>query len=162
MKGTYIWRCNKTYKTSDSFVNAILLMKNKTRNAYDNIIPKCLSKTLFETLIFVLTHANRRQKMKLFFIVIFGATMTSVLLAQSVTLDIAFKNGSSKSIFVENIYDIYIDNLSTEVLDNSNSVQIIKSLALFQNYPNPFNPTTTISYKLDKPGNVDIRILPAV
>ena len=100
--------------------------------------------------------------MKLFFIVIFGATMTSVLLAQSVTLDIAFKNGSSKSIFVENIYDIYIDNLSTEVLDNSNSVQIIKSLALFQNYPNPFNPSTTIRYKLDKPGNVDIRILPAV
>ncbi|MCF8259801.1 MAG: right-handed parallel beta-helix repeat-containing protein [Melioribacteraceae bacterium] len=29
---------------------------------------------------------------------------------------------------------------------------------LHQNYPNPFNPTTNISYKIDKPGNVKIAI----
>jgi hypothetical protein len=32
------------------------------------------------------------------------------------------------------------------------------TIALQQNYPNPFNPVTKISFALDKPGNVDVRV----
>lgn len=34
-------------------------------------------------------------------------------------------------------------------------------LQLFQNYPNPFNPTTTISFKLDKPSTIKLEIFSA-
>ena len=33
-----------------------------------------------------------------------------------------------------------------------------EGFALYQNYPNPFNPTTTISYRLDKPGRVKLAV----
>ncbi|MBO6587383.1 MAG: CotH kinase family protein [Gracilimonas sp.] len=36
--------------------------------------------------------------------------------------------------------------------------EIAKGFELYQNYPNPFNPTTTISYRLDKPGRVKIAV----
>jgi len=32
------------------------------------------------------------------------------------------------------------------------------TIALQQNYPNPFNPVTKISFAVDKPGNVDVRV----
>jgi hypothetical protein len=36
--------------------------------------------------------------------------------------------------------------------------QVPRGIGLHQNYPNPFNPTTTISYRLDGPGHVRLRI----
>lgn len=36
--------------------------------------------------------------------------------------------------------------------------EVVKGFELFQNYPNPFNPTTTISYRLDKPGRVKLAV----
>lgn len=37
-------------------------------------------------------------------------------------------------------------------------VNIPAEYLLFQNYPNPFNPGTTIEYRLNKPGNVQLKI----
>ncbi|MGN8224918.1 CotH kinase family protein [Gracilimonas sp. BCB1] len=36
--------------------------------------------------------------------------------------------------------------------------EAVKGFELYQNYPNPFNPTTTISYRLDKPGRVKLTV----
>lgn len=36
--------------------------------------------------------------------------------------------------------------------------QVEKTFTLEQNYPNPFNPTTTIRYKLEQPGRVQLTI----
>ena len=46
-------------------------------------------------------------------------------------------------------------NLTTGV---STEKSITKGFQLFQNYPNPFNPNTTISYSLNRGGNVRIDI----
>ena len=46
-------------------------------------------------------------------------------------------------------------NLTTGV---STEKSITKRFQLFQNYPNPFNPNTTISYSLNRGGNVRIDI----
>jgi len=37
-----------------------------------------------------------------------------------------------------------------------------EAIELLQNYPNPFNPTTTISYRITKPGHVSLKIFNAV
>jgi hypothetical protein len=34
----------------------------------------------------------------------------------------------------------------------------VKGFGLRQNYPNPFNPSTTITYSVEKPGMVTIRV----
>ncbi len=36
--------------------------------------------------------------------------------------------------------------------------EIVTDYSLAQNYPNPFNPSTTISFAMQKPGNVTIRV----
>ena len=36
--------------------------------------------------------------------------------------------------------------------------QVPEAFALYQNYPNPFNPTTTISFSLDKPAWITLKI----
>lgn len=41
---------------------------------------------------------------------------------------------------------------------NNNSGVVSSDYQLNQNYPNPFNPTTTISYKLAKSGNIRIKV----
>jgi photosystem II stability/assembly factor-like uncharacterized protein len=41
---------------------------------------------------------------------------------------------------------------------NSNSDVLISDYQLYQNYPNPFNPSTIISYKLAKSGNIRIKV----
>ena len=33
-----------------------------------------------------------------------------------------------------------------------------QNFSLFQNYPNPFNPTTTISFRIDKPRKINLSI----
>jgi hypothetical protein len=47
----------------------------------------------------------------------------------------------------------------TAIKDQEDIVHSIpKEFILYQNYPNPFNPTTTISYKLEVPGFVELSI----
>jgi photosystem II stability/assembly factor-like uncharacterized protein len=43
-------------------------------------------------------------------------------------------------------------------IENNNTIITFSDYQLFQNYPNPFNPSTTISYKLAKSGNVRIKV----
>lgn len=48
--------------------------------------------------------------------------------------------------------DVSAERLVWNLRENQESMPA--SFTLEQNYPNPFNPSTTISYKLDKPANV--------
>jgi hypothetical protein len=48
-------------------------------------------------------------------------------------------------------------NIPTPVLKEPGNA-LPKTFELFQNYPNPFNPSTTIGYKLSKPGKVSLII----
>lgn len=41
---------------------------------------------------------------------------------------------------------------------DENTTSVIKSTRLEQNYPNPFNGTTTVTYAVEKPGKVTLRI----
>jgi hypothetical protein len=41
---------------------------------------------------------------------------------------------------------------------NDNVPNTVKNFKLYQNYPNPFNPSTNISYNINKPGNVELKV----
>jgi hypothetical protein len=43
-------------------------------------------------------------------------------------------------------------------VENRVAFEIPQSFVLYQNYPNPFNPTTTISFSLNKPSKVVLKI----
>ena len=43
-------------------------------------------------------------------------------------------------------------------VSNEYQTEIPKQNKLLQNYPNPFNPTTTISYQMEQPGQVSIKL----
>ncbi|GEM_PF-2736583 len=47
---------------------------------------------------------------------------------------------------------------STPGVPDANSVPLTKEYTLLSNYPNPFNPTTTITYRVARPGKVSLRI----
>jgi photosystem II stability/assembly factor-like uncharacterized protein len=64
-------------------------------------------------------------------------------------------------------YARFNDGIHTKVGGNDSTVFTginndvgfeLSEYQLFQNYPNPFNPSTTISYKLSKSGNVNIKV----
>tara|TARA_R110002126_G_scaffold23823_1_gene83225 strand:+ start:5731 stop:7083 length:1353 start_codon:yes stop_codon:yes gene_type:complete len=44
------------------------------------------------------------------------------------------------------------------LVSNEHQIEIPKQNKLLQNYPNPFNPTTTISYQMNRSGQVTIRL----
>ncbi len=53
-----------------------------------------------------------------------------------------------------------IDDLSFSgtVGVNDHVTNTLKKFELYQNYPNPFNPSTNISYNINKPGNVNLKV----
>jgi hypothetical protein len=57
--------------------------------------------------------------------------------------------------FEEFWFDIPTNADRPEHLDNG----ILPSLTLLQNYPNPFNASTTIEFRLQRAGNVEISVL---
>jgi hypothetical protein len=46
----------------------------------------------------------------------------------------------------------------TQATGIANQDKVVNSYKLEQNYPNPFNPSTSIKYRLAKPGNITIRV----
>jgi len=54
----------------------------------------------------------------------------------------------------KNLHNYYMISLT----DSENGTPVVNRTSLSQNYPNPFNPTTTISYSLAQPGNVELAV----
>lgn len=57
-------------------------------------------------------------------------------------------------------FDLYANSVlytSAAAADEENVLPL--AFALEQNYPNPFNPSTTIGFKLDRPGRVKLEVL---
>ncbi|RPH94341.1 MAG: hypothetical protein EHM72_15690, partial [Calditrichaeota bacterium] len=59
-------------------------------------------------------------------------------------------------IYVDHMFVRSETSLGKEVIDLPVSLTTPSRFALQQNYPNPFNPTTTISYSLDRDGDVSL------
>ncbi|RNC84502.1 MAG: T9SS C-terminal target domain-containing protein [Balneola sp.] len=66
------------------------------------------------------------------------------------------------TVFVNNDFEAVQDVLEAElekVATNSEEEGFTPStIQLNQNYPNPFNPSTTISYSIDSPGEVSLKV----
>jgi len=43
-------------------------------------------------------------------------------------------------------------------MDSSLTLRLTNSFVILQNYPNPFNPSTTIQYRLNQKGTVNISV----
>ncbi len=43
-------------------------------------------------------------------------------------------------------------------INNEPSISVPNAFTLYQNYPNPFNPSTTVSFELNKPSEVQIQV----
>jgi len=57
--------------------------------------------------------------------------------------------------------DVFIDNVSVYEIPTTwveNNAANLPDFRLYQNYPNPFNPETTISYRLDEQGYVELTV----
>ncbi|MFY0683292.1 MAG: T9SS type A sorting domain-containing protein [Balneola sp.] len=48
--------------------------------------------------------------------------------------------------------------VTLSTVSNEGELEVPVTISLAQNYPNPFNPSTTISYSLQSPGNVNVQI----
>ncbi len=62
----------------------------------------------------------------------------------------------STALSVDIVEEIVPQGTAVSALDND--PLLANSFELKQNYPNPFNPSTTITYQLDKTGNVSLEV----
>lgn len=85
--------------------------------------------------------------------------------ANWIEIPVTQQKGIWDAQFVDSMHGWAVGDSGTILKFNPNAVgiqnqntHIPSSLYLSQNYPNPFNPFTTIEYKLEKPGDVEIII----
>jgi len=69
-----------------------------------------------------------------------------------------YLGSSTASVWIDDI-TIVDNNLTTDI---DEPVEANGNITVLQNYPNPFNTTTTIKYKVTKPGFVSIKVFNAI
>jgi len=93
--------------------------------------------------------------MKIFFIcLILSLTLALESKAESDTLIIQMKNGTSEKIDVSQIQKIKFENI-TAVNEQNKQASILVATG---NYPNPFGEQTSIEFEIAMPGNVEVII----
>ncbi len=58
----------------------------------------------------------------------------------------------------EDVQDVVEEELAKVATNSEGEGFTPSAIQLNQNYPNPFNPSTTISYSLDRPGEVSLKV----
>ena len=93
--------------------------------------------------------------MKIFFVcLILSLTLSLESKAESDTLIIHLKNGTSEKIDVSQIQKIQFENITVVNEQNKPAGTLVAN----GNYPNPFGEQTSIEFEIAIPGNVEIII----
>jgi len=79
--------------------------------------------------------------------------LSSIQLNDSSNINVTISNDANGFVVADAIRIIYRGPTT-----NVNKNTIVNSFELYQNYPNPFNPATTIRFKLNKSGQIKVRI----
>ncbi|MCP9290725.1 redoxin family protein [Gracilimonas sediminicola] len=72
--------------------------------------------------------------------------------------EIAYKGTGFVDTDTDQVIAVIEEELSKTITSAGPTDQSPERISLAQNYPNPFNPVTTISYALDKPAQVSLKI----
>jgi hypothetical protein len=65
---------------------------------------------------------------------------------------------NNNQIPISKVIDIILNPVNPSIVYRDPDPLPSPVYQLYQNYPNPFNPTTTIEYKLERDGNVELKI----
>lgn len=92
-----------------------------------------------------------------------GAELLSDVTSRIAGLDAGDVDGDGTMDFVASDHEghnlmLFLGGESGPVAVEPISSDLPTAFALEQNYPNPFNPVTTISFSLDRPSRVDLRV----
>ena len=80
----------------------------------------------------------------------------SVASSQTHQMNIRLRGGGSISIPVRDIQKLTFSGITA--VGSEKWAIVMKTFTLLQNFPNPFNPSTTITFTIPEPGNVEVRI----
>jgi hypothetical protein len=68
------------------------------------------------------------------------------------------KDGFYETVFINERAGMTVHRFNNVTINNEAEKTLASKIALEQNYPNPFNPTTKISYTLNQPGEVTLKV----